>query len=62
MVQAWLQRVAGKASAKNQSRFMSIMIQIYFFAGGLGLGLAAWDAPSTGYGLILVKLQAMTAA
>ena len=63
MVKMWLQSVNGTAvSAQALPRFMYIMVQLYFVAAGLGLGLSAYDAPNSSYGLVLVKLQTAVAA
>ncbi|GAB7336253.1 hypothetical protein MBLNU13_g09012t1 [Cladosporium sp. NU13] len=63
MVKMWLQHVNGAAvSAKGLSRFMYIMVQLYFATAGLGLGLSAYEAPNSSYGLVLVKLQMAAAA
>jgi hypothetical protein len=62
MMQMWLQRVVGKADSKNQSRFMFILVQIYFVTMSLGMGMNAYEVPSTSYVLLLVKLQTAVAA
>jgi len=64
MVQMWLLRVAdtaGTVSAQGMPRFMYIMLQSYCAIVGLSLGMSAYGAPGTSYGLVLVKVQ-MTAA
>ena len=62
IVQAWLRRVTGTVSAQGLPRFMYILLVLYFAAAGLGLGMSAYEAPNTSYGLVLVKLQTAAAA
>lgn len=63
IVKMWLQHVNGTAvAAQGVPRFMYIMVQLYFAAAGLGLGMSAYDAPNSSYGLVLVKIQMVAAA
>jgi len=63
IIKMWLQHVNGTAvAAQGVPRFMYIMIQLYFATVGLGLGLSAYDAPNSSYGLVLVKIQMVAAA
>lgn len=62
VVQAWLQRITGTASAQGLPRFMYIMLQLYFVTAGVGLGLSVYDAPNNSYGLVMVKLQTAATA
>jgi hypothetical protein len=62
MIQMWLQRATGNAHGQDPSRFMFIAVQIYFVTISLGLGLNAYEVPSTSYVLILVKVQTAVVA
>lgn len=62
IVQAWLQHATGTVSTQGLSRFVYIVLQLYFVAAGLGLGLSVYEAPNTSYGLVLVKVQTAAAA